>query len=379
MKKKIVITLIAIILCFSIGLQSFAATVSDLEDQQDDIEKERKNAQKELNGVKNEKSQALSQIEVLNNEIAESQEQLDTLNTKIKELEASIVQSEKEIKEAEIKYAQQQETLEERIVAQYKAGKTTFLDVLLNSKNLSSFISNYYLVGKIAKMDNELLEEINAEKEKIEAQKQNLEQQKVSIKTAKADVEKENVKQKNTKSQKNAQIDKLNDTEKKIQDKIEDFYQKENQLEEQIKEAEKNNANSGGDYTGGQFLWPCPSSKRITSYFGSREQPVAGASTNHKGIDIGASYGSDILAAAEGTVVTSTYSSSAGNYIMLSHGGGLYTVYMHSSKLLVSIGQKVTRGQVIAKVGSTGFSTGNHLHFGVRKNGTYVNPLGYVK
>ncbi|WP_330587924.1 peptidoglycan DD-metalloendopeptidase family protein [Anaerocolumna sedimenticola] len=126
------------------------------------------------------------------------------------------------------------------------------------------------------------------------------------------------------------------------------------------------------------FIWPCPSSTRITSTFGNREQPTEGASTYHKGIDIGASTGSSIVAAAGGSVVTAAYSVSAGNYIMIYHGDGIYTVYMHCSKLLVSVGDEVSQGQTIALVGSTGVSTGSHLHFGVSVNGTYVNPLNYV-
>ena len=126
------------------------------------------------------------------------------------------------------------------------------------------------------------------------------------------------------------------------------------------------------------FIWPCPSSSRITSYFGDRESPTEGASSNHKGVDIGAGTGADILAAAGGEVVISTYSYSAGNYIMIDHGGGVSTVYMHCSQLLAQAGDQVSQGQVIAKVGSTGYSTGPHLHFGIRSDGTYVNPLSHV-
>ena len=127
------------------------------------------------------------------------------------------------------------------------------------------------------------------------------------------------------------------------------------------------------------FIWPCPSSRRITSAFGDRESPTEGASSNHKGVDIGAASGSDILAAAEGEVVISTYSYSAGNYIMIDHGGGVSTVYMHCSQLLADVGDSVSQGQVIAKVGSTGYSTGPHLHFGIRSGGSYVDPLNYVR
>ena len=131
-------------------------------------------------------------------------------------------------------------------------------------------------------------------------------------------------------------------------------------------------------YNGGAFLWPCPASTRITSDYGNRQSPTAGASSNHKGIDIGAPYGSDIVAAADGEVIFSGYSNGGGNYIMIDHGGSLYTVYMHASSLCVSKGEKVTRGQTVAKVGSTGISTGNHLHFGVSLNGAYVSPWNYL-
>ena len=151
------------------------------------------------------------------------------------------------------------------------------------------------------------------------------------------------------------------------------------QIEQQIAAAAAAAAQEGdGDGGASGFIWPCPSSHRITSNFGPRPQPTAGASTNHKGIDIGAGYGSAIVASASGRVTTSTYSSSAGNYIVISHGNGMSTVYMHCSALYVSVGQMVSQGETIAAVGSTGYSTGNHLHFGVIKNGTYVNPLNYV-
>ncbi|MCR4628662.1 MAG: M23 family metallopeptidase, partial [Clostridium sp.] len=128
----------------------------------------------------------------------------------------------------------------------------------------------------------------------------------------------------------------------------------------------------------GSLSWPLASSGRITSTFGQRESPTAGASTNHKGVDIAVSSGTPIKAADGGTVVTATYSSSAGNYVVISHGNGTSTVYMHCQSLDVSAGDTVSKGETIAKVGSTGYSTGPHLHFGVLKNGQYVDPMDYV-
>ena len=149
------------------------------------------------------------------------------------------------------------------------------------------------------------------------------------------------------------------------------------QMERAIEERER--AKAGGKRTlQGGLIWPCPSSNRITSYFGKRKSPTKGASTDHKGIDIGAATGEKVIAAASGEVVVSTYSYSAGNYIMISHGSQVFTIYMHLSKRTVSEGDEVVKGQKIGEVGSTGVASGPHLHFGIRKNGAYVNPLTYV-
>lgn len=133
------------------------------------------------------------------------------------------------------------------------------------------------------------------------------------------------------------------------------------------------------EYGGGGFVWPCPSSSRVTSDYGPRTAPTGGASSYHRGLDIGASYGADIVAAADGVVAFAGYSNASGNYLTISHGNGIYSVYMHCSSLVASSGQRVSAGQVVAKVGSTGISTGNHLHFGVSVNGSYVNPWDYLK
>lgn len=133
------------------------------------------------------------------------------------------------------------------------------------------------------------------------------------------------------------------------------------------------------EYTGGVFVWPCPSSTRVTSDYGPRTAPTGGASSYHRGLDIGAAYGADIVAAADGVVAFAGYSNASGNYLTIRHGNGVYTVYMHCSSLVAASGQSVSAGQVIAKVGSTGISTGNHLHFGVSVNGSYVSPWDYLR
>lgn len=126
------------------------------------------------------------------------------------------------------------------------------------------------------------------------------------------------------------------------------------------------------------FAFPAPSYTRISDDYGNRIHPTLGVEKFHNGIDLAAPNGSPILAAYDGEVVAASYSSSMGNYVMIDHGDSLYTIYMHASALYVSKGDAVTKGQQIAAVGSTGRSTGPHLHFGVRKNGGYVSPWGYL-
>ena len=141
---------------------------------------------------------------------------------------------------------------------------------------------------------------------------------------------------------------------------------------------DQGSSSSNSTYLGGEMAWPAPSYTRISSYFAGRIDPITGKKSNHGGLDLASPYGSPILAANSGKVIIAGYHYSYGNYVVIDHGGGVSTLYGHSSKLLVSRGQSVSRGQQIAKVGSTGRSTGNHLHFEVRINGTRVDPLPYI-
>ena len=157
---------------------------------------------------------------------------------------------------------------------------------------------------------------------------------------------------------------------------IEDLLQ---QNRTSISEQEKNGDTVQIVPTTGEYAWPLPVSGRITSTFGYRKAPTAGASSYHKGVDIAVNTGTNVLACKEGKVVTAAYSASAGNYVAIYHGGGIYSYYMHCSQLKTSVGKHVEKGQVIARSGSTGISTGPHLHFAMYKAGNYVNPMYYVK
>ena len=234
--------------------------------------------------------------------------------------------------------------------------------------------------------DRKMLDEYVATRKLIELYKQQLEEDKAYLEEAKAGVESEEASLNALIDEKQQTIEAvsndINNKEAAIAEYEADIKEQNETIamlekvgaEETKKLAEANNRR----YDGGIFAWPAPSYTRISDDYGNRTHPILKVQQFHNGVDMAAPGGSPILAAYDGEVVASAYSGSMGNYIMLDHGDGLYTIYMHASALYVSKGQEVSKGQKIAAVGTTGRSTGNHLHFSVRLNGSYVSPWNYL-
>lgn len=381
MKKKLLISLMLIVICSSMTLYSFAASVTDLQDQKNQAANNKSELEDEKEEIEAEKNEVLSKINELSSQISDSQAQLDTLNSKVKELEASTDKKEKELVEAEARQKEQEETLEKRLIAQHKTGKVTYWSLLLNPSSFLDFFSNLHAIERIAKLDAELIETLENEKEEIAKVKEELTNQKSEVKAAKAEAEKENVKLKNAKAQKNSQVQKLSEKEKSLQEQIDQYDKEMKDLEAQIRAAQSSN-NSGGSapvYSGGKLAWPVPSSNKITSYFGYRIHPIYHVNKLHAGIDIGgAAWGAPFVAAEDGIVIKAEYYGGYGNCVIIDHGGGITTLYGHGSAIYVTKGQRVTRGQNVLAIGSSGTSTGKHAHFEVRVNGTPVNPLPYI-
>ncbi|MBR1454972.1 MAG: peptidoglycan DD-metalloendopeptidase family protein, partial [Lachnospiraceae bacterium] len=251
---------------------------------------------------------------------------------------------------------------------------------ILTGKNLEDILTKAEYIQSITDYDRKKLNELVDIKNQIIIIENQLEQEKRELILLKETeiAQKENIEvliEEKTKEieDMNSRINTSNAELKKL---IEAQKRQEAEIEA-IERAILARGNSNRILSGG-LIWPCPSSKQISSGFGKRKSPTKGASTYHQGIDIRAKTGAGVLAAAAGEVVISTYSYSAGNYIMINHGSGIFTIYMHLSKKLVDVNQEVSQGQKIGEVGSTGVSTGPHLHFGIRKNGSYVNPLTFV-
>ncbi len=366
----------------------------------DELEQQKKDTLNKINDIKSDLNQVkknIEQLEIsksnlksyiakLDQEAASLATQIEKLNEDIEAKKEEIVQAEAELDEAERIAEQQYEDMKLRIQYLYENGTPSYLEMLLTADSIADFINKSTYVKAMSEYDRKMLDEYIAQKEAVAEAKAVLEseEEELNLMAEAAKEQKDTVdaliKKKTSEIQSyQAQIDSQNSDAAEFKEDLEEQERLLNQIEEQIAAAAFANANADdGDGGASGFVWPCPSSRRITSGFGPRPQPIPGASTNHKGIDIGASHGASIVAAAGGRVTTSTYSGSAGNYVVISHGNGLSTVYMHCSALYVSVGDVVSAGQSIAAVGSTGFSTAPHLHFGVIKNGAYVNPRNYV-
>lgn len=397
MQRKKWMTFLLTILCCILAVFPAFATKSGLQDakkKKTAIEQEKKRAEAILKNLEALKGDAVRYVAELDVTLEALGEELSQLAEEIVGKEEQIAATKAELQEAEATEAEQYASMKLRIKYMYEKGDSSYVDLLMEAKSLSELLNKAEYIGKISEYDREKLDEYEATKKQIAQAKLTLETEHAELLELQEQTEAKHASVEELMAAKQAEIKsvekKIAEAEDVVDEYAKDLKAQENSIkaiEAEIKrqeEAAKKKAEAAGQTYKTKsigdikFVWPCPASSRITSKFGARSSPTKGASTNHKGIDIGAATGTNIVAAAAGEVVVSTYSYSAGNYVMLNHGGGVYSVYMHASKLLCKVGDTVKQGQVIAKVGSTGYSTGPHLHFGIRVNGTYVNPTQYV-
>lgn len=377
MKKKICLAVITALLIISGCYKTVQAiTSSELEQRRIELREEINKAGKNLENINVQLTENLEAINNLDEQIGEYESQIESVSNNINQVEKQIRETETSLKTIQKRYNHQNELLKKRIVYMYEAGETKYLDVLLNSKSIVDFITRYYLIQEIAQYDRDFLNDIKKEKDEIEKIEESLKTSKETLKEIKAEQKKLAISLENAKVVKSGYVNNLNEEEIKIQEEI-SIYQKELDLIELdvLMAALESN---GSQYVGGTFAWPAPGYYIITSPYGMRLHPVIKSYRNHSGMDIGAPMGSYAIAANDGVVTKSMYSNSYGNMIMIDHGGGVTTLYAHGSELIARVGDKVKRGDAIMKVGSTGWSTGPHLHFEIRINGQTIDPYPYV-
>ncbi len=397
---------LCVILCFLIifgiaGRYETTAHASELTNEsirqkEQEISKareEKKALQNGLTDVKELKKELEASKENLTNYVTQLDAQLVEIQAKINNLKEMILTKEEEIsaktvelEEALLVQQTQYEAMKSRIKFMYEKGDMLYLELVFAAESFGDMLNKAEYIEMLSAYDRKMLDEYVAYAEYVALCKEGLEEEKAVLDEAKAAVEEEERSLNDLISTKEQEVYKVTEDIKSKESAIQEYQAEiasQNEtiaaLEAAVAEERKRlAAEQGRKYDGGVFTWPAPSYTRISDEYGNRMHPTLGIERFHNGIDMAAPGGSAILAAYDGTVVAAAYSSSMGNYIMIDHGDSLYTIYMHASALYVSKGAEVSKGQTIAAVGSTGRSTGNHLHFSVRLNGNYVNPRNYL-
>lgn len=377
--SKIWGVLISLALVISMsGAQIFADSISELNQQANEIES--KNEELEA-----EKAEVQEYIDEIDSKISTAAANLNATNEKLSSTRNKIEKTEKELKEAEESIDVQYEDMKLRIQFMYENGDTEMLDLLLGSENFSDFINKAEYITELSQYDREMLDKLKNTKKKIADSKKTLEKEEKSLASLQSEQKGKMAELEALSSEKQAELanynQQIDDNEAqmaKIESEIKAMEAKiaaaQKALEQQNNQQNKPTPKPSGN----GYYWPVPGYTTVSSDYGYRTDPIHGGTQFHTGIDIPAPTGTPIVAAQSGVVVWATGSSSAGNWVGISHADGAVSVYMHMSGFAVSEGQTVSAGQVIGYVGSTGWSTGAHLDFSVRVNGSSVNPWNYL-
>ena len=356
--------------------QDYEVQMENLENQKSDLESAITSNETQIGVVEGVLSETLEAIEQLSTKIEQKKNEISNLEAQELSLIRLIEEEEAKLEEKTKVYEQEKRLLEKRLVVMYEMGSLNTLDVLLNSKNISDFLSRYYLLSEIGKADQKLLNNVKKDKAQTESIAKSLNQKKDELEKDKDEKEKYEISLNNMEILKNNKLANLNEEEIQLYQEIESYRQEIASIEAEIKEIALKNL--GQKYIGGDFVWPTPGYTMITSPFGLRTHPITGIYKLHTGMDIGAPSGSNFIAANDGVVVKAGFNTAYGNMVMIDHGGGVITLYAHGSSIEVSEGDIVRKGQTVLKVGMTGYATGPHAHFEIRINGEYLNPADYI-
>ena len=374
--RKYILILIIFILISNICVCVFAEDITDLQEKSNTITESLNETNNRLQAVQDQLSSNMQELQELDSQIASSQEEINKIDTDVNDLVKQVEEKEKKLEEAQEQYDKIQALVDARMLKIYATPKFQTIQVLLESKNVTEFLSTYYAIQEATKADKNLMKSVKEEKDEIEITKKILIEKKEQIVTSKKTQQKKAQVLSNTKKMREYYISKLSTEEQELQAKIDEYNNQVSEIEAEIKLLALNSISA--DYIGGPMIWPTPGYTTITSEYGMRTHPVTGAYKLHTGVDIGAPLESSFVAAANGIVSKATFSPAYGNMVIIDHGGGVQTLYAHGNEIMVQVGQTVSAGTEILKVGSTGYSTGPHAHFEIRINGQTVNPLDYL-
>jgi len=364
------------------ALNVFAVTkaqVDTLKDKVAEAGKRKNELKNQLSGLTNDLSALQKQISLLDSQIEAQQDEIEAQEELLTELTQMIADKTIELEESERQQAEQYDQLRSRLRYMVEHGTTSSLSILLSSDSFSDFLNRYEIIRQISLRDENLFEQLKAIRDKVLTEKQELEDTKQDAEDTKAQMEANKAELETQMEAKRKQMDSIQLAQKNVKDAYTAMLETEDELMAQYKKAAAEYA-AQSTYVGGTFMWPLPAGNNVvTCKYGMRTHPITGKRKLHTGVDLRAATGTKVYAANKGTVTTSGYSSAWGNYIIISHGGGITTLYAHLSKRSVSKDDKVKQGDIIGYSGSTGYSTAPHLHFEISKNGSTYNPLDEFK
>lgn len=392
--KKLIRVIIAFAVAGSMSMTVNATSISDLKDQKDQKESKKEEAEAVLAQLEKEQNSILDAIAELDAQVTEYTNEITDLEAQQAQLESDIETKQVELTAAQEKEQEQYAAMKERIKYSYENGNPSYLDVLFSTSDISDIVNQTEYADQIYSYDKNMFDDLVETRQTIADTKAGLEQDLQDVEDIKLEVEDNKAAVEVMIEGKQVQVanyeSSIGDYEATIAE-LEKDIEATNQAiaaaEEAYRQQQAAAAAAGNTapsdvqitYTGGSLQWPVSTGGTITSKFGPRESPGGIGSRYHQGLDIGCPAGTPIVACEAGTVIAAAYSSSMGNYVTIAHSASMSTTYMHNSSLCVSVGETVSRGQVIALAGSTGNSTGPHCHLGLRIDGSYVDPLPYLQ
>ena len=354
------------------------AEIDAMKEEANSLKQQQEEIQDQLDSLAADRENAMARKTLLEQQINATRAEINTIAAQISKYDELIAQKQTELDEAEAEEQAQYELFCERVRYMEEQGEVSYWSILFSSKDFADLLDNAMMVEEIMDYDNQVMDQLIALREQIEQDKAELETARQEQQDAKAEQEAAQANLQAQESEVDALLSQISNQEDELEAREAQLRAASDAATAEIAAAERELAAQIANVPSESgFLWPLPGRYNLSSLFGSRKHPITGKANNHTGIDIPASSGTSILAAKSGVVTTSTYNNSYGNYVVVSHSDGTSTLYAHMVRRNCSKGDTVSQGQVIGYVGTTGSSTGNHLHFEVRVNGSRVDPINY--
>lgn len=370
-KTIIVVTLLLLIMGFPVSGDELNDTLS----KQKEIANQQNRANDRLNKLTTKEEQTEKQIQQLSSQISTAKVNLGKKEEAYKKALKNVQIIQGEVNEKQEEMENRQETLRKRVRSIYEGGQAEYLEVLFQSEDISDFISKTEYLSRLIENDQDILTGIRVQQEELDARKDQLVAKVDEAKKLKEEAKAAKIYYDSMKSKKEIALAENKREQEDLLIQIEKLEKDSKSLESKIRNLQSQQ--KGNTVIGSINVWPTPGYQYITSPFAYRIHPITRKKSLHTGVDIAAPNKAKIIAAGSGIVIYSGWYGAYGNSVIIDHGNGISTLYAHMSSMAVSVGKEVTAGQAIGYVGSTGWSTGPHLHFEVRKNGVPTNPLVY--